>query len=313
MSADPAELRQRFRSLRLWRSRNGIRAPHKPLLVLWAIGRCLRGEERLAPFHVVEPKLRKLLHDFGPPRQAIHPEFPFWRLKGDGIWEIDRPQLVGQTPRGDAHISDLRKHRIAGGFPASDYAALRTNPQLAHQLVSEILHAHFPVTFHAEVLRATGIGSVEAGSQDALADTREVRDEHAVYETTRRRKRDADFMGAVLNAYDEKCAVCKFSVRLNGSVLALEAAHIHWHCHAGPSVVCNGIALCALHHRLFDRGAFALDDSLVIRISSKAVGHGDYESLGRFDGAMLPVVPDTAGDRPAPEFLGWHRRSVLRP
>ena len=307
------ELRRQFHSLRLWRSRNGVRAPHKPLLVLWAIGQCLCGEERLAPFPVVEKKLRKLLRDFGPPRQATHPEFPFWRLQGDGIWEIDRPQLVGQTASGDAHISDLRKHRIAGGFLPSHYDALRAAPHLAHEMASEILHAHFPVTYHAEVLRATGIGSVATESLDAFADQREVREEHAIYETTRRRKRDADFKVAVLRAYGERCALCEFSVRLDGTVLALEAAHIHWHCYAGPSVVRNGIALCALHHRLFDRGAFALDDSLVVRISSQAAGQGHYESLGRFDGASLPVVPDTAGDRPAPEFLGWHRRSVLRP
>ena len=265
------------------------------------------------PFPVVETKLRKLLRDYGPPRQTVHPEFPFWRLKGDGIWEIDRPQLVGQTASGDAHVSDLRKHRIAGGFPAGHHAALRADPQLAHELASEILHAHFPVTYHAEVLRAAGIVSVEAESQDLHADTREVREKHEIYETTRRRKRDADFKVAVLSAYAERCAVCEFSVRLAGTVLALEAAHIHWHSHAGPSVVRNGIALCALHHRLFDRGAFTLDDSLVIRISSQAAGHGHYDSLGRFNGATLPVVPDTTTDRPDPEFLGWHRRLVLQP
>ena len=279
-----------------------------------AIGRCLRGEARLAPFPIVEAQLRDLLRDFGPPRQTAHPEFPFWRLQGDGIWEIDRPQLVGQTTSGDAHVSDLRKHGIAGGLLASDYDALRTEPLLAHELASDILHAHFPVTYHADVLRATGIGSVEAAQQDrAYADTRQVREEHAIYETTRRRKRAADFKAAVLTAYAERCAVCAFSVRLHGSVLALEAAHIHWHSHAGPSVVRNGIALCALHHRLFDRGAFTLNDALAIRISKQAAGHGHYDALGRFDGATLAVVPDMAEDRPGVEFLGWHRRLVLRP
>lgn len=323
MRPDLAELRQRFRSLRLWRSPNGERAPHKPLLVLWAIGRCLRGEERLAPFSLVETKLRDLLRDFGPPRRASHPEFPFWRLRGDGIWEIDRPELVGQTASGDAYVRDLRQHQISGGFLASHYAALRAEPQRAHELASEILHAHFPVTYHADVLRATGIGSIEANSQsDTFANTgrvrethekREVREERELYETTRRRRRAADFKAAVLKAYAEQCAVCAFSVRLEGTVLAVEAAHIHWHSHAGPSVVRNGIALCALHHRLFDRGAFTLDDSLVIRISTQAAGHGHHDALGRFNGTALTVVPDTDADRPASEFLSWHRRLVLRP
>ena len=279
-----------------------------------AIGRCLRGEARLAPFPIVEAQLRDLLRDFGPPRQTAHPEFPFWRLQGDGIWEIDRPQLVGQTASGDAYVGDLRKHGIAGGLLASDYDALRAEPQLAHELASDILHAHFPLTYHADVLRATGIGSLDAVSRaDMRTETGQVREEHAIYETTRRRKRAADFKAAVLMAYAERCAVCAFSVRLQGSVLALEAAHIHWHSHAGPSVVRNGIALCALHHRLFDRGAFTLNDALAIRISKQAAGHGHYDALGRFDGATLAVVPDVAEDRPGAEFLGWHRRLVLRP
>ena len=320
MSADLAELRQRFRSLRLWRSQNGERAPHKPLLVLWAIGRCLRGEERLAPFELVAAELRDLLRDFGKPDRNPRPSYPFWHLRADGIWEVDRPELVGQTSSGDAHIRDLRQHHICGGFLASHYKALRAEPQRTHDLAREILHAHFPVTYHADVLRATGIGSAEADNQGAafastgqMREEHEVREEREVYETTRRRRRAADFKATVLKAYAERCAVCAFSVRLEGTVLAVEAAHIHWHSHAGPSVVRNGIALCALHHRLFDRGAFALDDNLVIRISEQAEGRGHHDALGRFNGAALPVVPETMEERPAPEFLDWHRRLVLRP
>ncbi len=316
MSADLADLRERFLSLRRWRSESGRRAPHKPLLLLLAIGRCLRGEERLAPFAIVEQKLKELLATFGPPRQTLHPEFPFWRLRKDRIWEIDRPHLVRQTTSRDAYVRDLREHSIAGGFLAADYTTLRANPSLAHELANAILHAHFPETYHADLLQATGIGHFGAGAsphQD-IRQVAEVADaEGKVYKTTLQRPRDAAFRQAVLKAYCERCAVCEFSVRLEGAVVAVEAAHVRWHNHAGPAVVRNGLALCSLHHRLFDRGAFGLDDSLVIRVSTKAKGRGRRESLGRFDGARLPVVPTMSTERPAPEFLRWHHHQVLRP
>ena len=307
-----ASLRQRLASLRLWRSR-GQRAPHKPLLLLWAFGRCLRGEERLAPYPVVEAELGKLLFDYGPPRQIQHPEFPFWRLARDGVWEIDRPHLVRLSASGDPHVRDLHDHDIRGGLLASDYDALQAMPLLARDLAKELLDAHFPETYHADVLQATGLGEVLADAGHWEADTRQVAESHHEYETTRRLRRDAMFKTAVLRAYAEQCAVCAFQVRLTDRLLAVEAAHIHWLSHAGPSEVRNGLALCALHHSLFDRGAFGLQDDLVIRVSRQATGQGHHDSLGRFDGVSLPIVPKASADRPAPEFLGWHRDRVLRP
>lgn len=305
-------LRQRLGALRLWRSR-GQRAPHKPLLVLWALGRCLRGEKRLTPYPVVEAELGKLLLAFGPPRQTLHAEFPFWRLVSDGVWEIDRPHLVGLSASGDPHVRDLRKHRIRGGLLTPDYAALQATPQLAHELANELLDAHFPQTYHADILCATGMGPVQADTGHRKADTRQVAEDQDVYETTHRLRRGAMFKTAVLSAYAEQCAVCALQVRLNGRLLAIEAAHIHWLSHAGPSEVRNGLALCALHHSLFDRGAFGLQDDLVILVSRQATGQGHHDALGRFHGVPLPVVPRASEDRPAPEFLSWHRAVVLRP
>ena len=76
--------------LKVWK-RGGQRAPHKPLLLLLAMGRAVRGESRLAPFSELEKTLTGLLRHFGPPRQAHHPEFPFGRLVKDGLWEIPAP------------------------------------------------------------------------------------------------------------------------------------------------------------------------------------------------------------------------------
>src|SRR4051812_17295332 len=71
------ETLRRFRHLNVWK-RGDIRAPHKPLLVLLALGRLQAGSDRLLPFEEIEQPLSRLLEDFGPPRKSPHPELPFF-------------------------------------------------------------------------------------------------------------------------------------------------------------------------------------------------------------------------------------------
>ena len=110
------QLLERFLRLQIWTA-NGQRAPHKPLLALWAIGRCLRGEERLAPYEEADRALTTLLRAFGPHRKSIHTEAPFWRLQGDGVWEVRDADRVNLTSKGDAHKSSLLGNDIHAGFP----------------------------------------------------------------------------------------------------------------------------------------------------------------------------------------------------
>ena len=56
----------------MWR-RGDERAPHKPLLILYALGRLQTGASRLIPFDELEKPLTRLLEDFGPPRKSVHP------------------------------------------------------------------------------------------------------------------------------------------------------------------------------------------------------------------------------------------------
>ena len=56
MDRDP--ILQKFKSLNLWQ-KGGERAPHKPLLVLLAMGKLLRAESRLTTYSDIEGKLGK--------------------------------------------------------------------------------------------------------------------------------------------------------------------------------------------------------------------------------------------------------------
>ena len=289
MNAD--ELRARFAELQVW-EKKGQRAPNKPLLTLWAIGRCLRGEERMAPYRDAEQALTRLLARFGRPRKRVHPEFPFWRLRNDGVWEVRGTGHITEGPGGDVHVNSLRREDAHGGFPPEVFAALKANEVLAVEIAYSLVDAHFPPTLHEDVLKAVGIDSG--------------------FQYVRRRPRDSAFSQSVMAAYDHRCAVCAFAVRLDGAPVALEGAHIRWHRARGPDEVRNGLALCVLHHRLFDAGAFTLSLDRRIVVATSASGAGFDDTLGRFHlrAVSRPVRDD---DLPDPRFLTWHHREVFGP
>jgi putative restriction endonuclease len=62
-----SDLLDRFSGITVWKH-GGERAPHKPLLILYALARLQRGEPRPIPFDDIEKDLSDLLQDFGPPR-----------------------------------------------------------------------------------------------------------------------------------------------------------------------------------------------------------------------------------------------------
>jgi len=114
-------------------TRGGQRAPHKPLLLIWALGRVQRGEERTAPFTRVADEVGRLLDEFGPPRKT-QAAYPFWHAQADGVWEVIthggvHPKKGGSSPTATA----LLDADAEGGFPSDIDALLRLQPQLLLQ------------------------------------------------------------------------------------------------------------------------------------------------------------------------------------
>ena len=289
---DRQDVLDHFRRLRTW-SQGGKRAPHKPLLVLYALGRLLAGKERLIAFKDLETDLRSLLRDFGPTRQAYHPEYPFWRLANDGVWQLAHADRVAlRQSNTDAKKSELLRCGVEGGFEPEVYQILKADPALSIEIARELLDAHFPASLHEDILETVGIDT------DTLSPARG--------------KRDAGFRERVLRAYAYRCAVCGLDVRLGATLVGLEAAHIKWHQAGGPDVEANGLALCSLHHKLLDRGVFTLTARDQILVSEQAVGStGFHEWVLGFHGKGL-AAPVRDEFRPKAEFARWHTREVFQ-
>lgn len=282
---------QKFRDLNVWR-RGTERAPHKPLLVLYALAQVQAGAARLIPFDRMEEPLERMLEEFGPPRKSPHPELPFYHLQSDGVWEID--ETVPLTRRkGSKNFlrTELRKFHIAGGFPAPIFQELKHKPEALREVAREILEAHFPESLHREIANSVGL---ELDS------------------TIRSNVRDSEFRKSVVSAWGHRCAFCGYAVQLDNFDVALEAAHIRWFQCGGPDRTDNGLACCSIHHRAFDRGAITISDQLTILVSSRLHGSGRLEDLFlKLHNSPLPT-PAIKTAAPKREFLAWHRKEVFR-
>ncbi|QDU37630.1 hypothetical protein Mal4_19450 [Maioricimonas rarisocia] len=287
------EILEAFGRINVW-SRGTERAPHKPLLVLYALGRLSRGEPPSIPFREVAPRLTELLREFGPSRKSFHPEYPFWRLQNDGIWIVDQTDsLLRRKGQTDVPKRELLAHDVHARFPEHILARLRCEPELLAEVALRLLDSHFPASLHEDILDAVGL-------------------ETRLTETVTRRKRDPDFRHRVLAVYEYGCAVCGFDVRLGRHTLGIEAAHIQWHQAGGPDAECNGLALCSLHHKAFDLGAFTIQPDSVLLVSNEAHGQQGFDEwLLRFHGRSIRR-PSGDDHLPAARFLAWHQREVFK-
>lgn len=126
------------------------------------------------------------------------------------------------------------------------------------------------------------------------------------------RRRDPAFRERVLRAYEYRCCVCGFDLRIGTVSAGLEAAHIQWHHTGGPDIEPNGLALCALHHKLFDLGAFTVEpaEHRVVFSQHAIASDRGREGALRHHGQRL-LAPQQANMRPAPAFLAWNVKDVF--
>ena len=153
---DRKSIVQSFQAIKVWK-RKGVSAPHKPLLILYALGKLLRGESRLIPFSEVDEVLGGLLKEFGPKDSRQGTIIPFWRLQNDGIWEIPAAHKVRENSRGDAVRSDLFHYNVTGGIRKSIARRIRKDSALMCEIISNVLETHFSSQDHVRVLKAVGI------------------------------------------------------------------------------------------------------------------------------------------------------------
>lgn len=150
--------------------------------------------------------------------------------------------------------------------------------------------------FRSRVFLTPGVQSPITGAEPVAG----VAKEYAMT-TTRRRLHQGRFRGLVMQAYAEKCTICRLK-----EPRLLEAAHIRADTHPDShSTVKNGLSLCSIHHKAYDEALIGIDPDFTVHVA--------HDLLEERDGPMLELIktshattitlPRREQDRPDRELL----------
>jgi len=139
------------------------------------------------------------------------------------------------------------------------------------------------------------------GTTDLVYPAKEIEVAYAMRET-RQRLHQAPFRAAVLDAYQCRCAVCRF-----GHVPLLDAAHIVADSDGGSARVSNGLALCKMHHGAYDSGIIGITPNLIVEVNPRILEERDgpmlVHGIQEFHEQRLMTLPYRKADWPDPEAL----------
>lgn len=284
----------RLMSLRQYQHQ-GKRVPHKPLLVLLALGQLEATGSSAVTWGLAQTRLAELIREFGPQTKTGTKQsaaYPFTRLRRDGVWALD-----ADVP--DDGVGDLDRAQPTGRLDAALEDQLG-NATTRAAVARALVEAHFPDTVAPDVLIAAGL------DPDAVLHTSAL-----IGAPTPQRLRSRRWVLEILKAWDECCAFCGYDGRLGSTPVGLEAAHVRWFNLGGPDDLDNGLALCSLHHKLFDRGALGLSPDLTVVVSPGFTARTEaskriYDLHGR------ELRPRPGAATPAEHHRVWHEEQVFK-
>src|SRR5229473_5376134 len=265
----------------------GLRAPHKPLLLLWLFGRFAATGSTVAAYTEAGEPVSMLINDFGPPVASAaaarqRAAMPFVHLERE-IWDLREASGSEIGPDAPERAPWLASHGAVGRLRPG-VEQLIADPGTLAAAARLLLDLHFTPSLAAMICDAVGLdlAVLDLAASPAVA-------------AARRSVRRSGFAEEVLRAYAYQCAMCGFDGALGRNPVGLGAAHVRWHSQDDPAVVANGLALCALHHALFDLGALGLTPERRIRVSGLYVARSDAGRRAVDDLSGQPLLAPRPG------------------
>lgn len=223
-------------------------------------------------------------------------------------WDIRlHRKALGNSPSFQINEKALLQARLAGFAPyvkANGEMAIAFRPDFISTYIEflESLHDSGKIPAEAAVLTRLSEDAEDVDEEEIDDEVAEKRKRALV--STWRSVRSNNFSRRVLTAYSRRCAMCDVQLRLIDSAHILPVDQPD-----STDQTSNGVALCALHHRAYDRGLVTFDSAFKIRVNEgmvKVLKEADETGgLPAFRKALRTVMhtPPDKKDLPATKYV----------
>ena len=293
---------------------NGLKAPHKPILLLSVIesiafGEILENKIEISPLLVARFKdnWNRLVNT-----NIFQPNFalPFFHMQKEGFWKLKTyfgKEILVTSSHSIKSFSQL-KESVAYSYLDSNLFALIQNPKTRDEIYRFITVKYFGklVTIHKQYGLVDEVTeqilnepSIEYQKQIQIADDEEIFVRCGV------------FKRVVPKIYDYTCCVSGMRIISGYDIQMVDACHIVPFSVSHNDTISNGISLSPNLHRAFDRGLITLNENYRVVISKSFTEYPSENMLKLLEGKQI-LLPKDNKHYPSTENLKWHNDNVFK-
>lgn len=302
-------------------TKNGIKAPHKPILLLAIIKSIELGEIKNNKIYIT-PELVARFKDYWKwlvRESFFSPNFslPFFHLTNDytrnrldRFWHLQTyfgKQILLTSSHSIRSFSQLQASVQYGYFDDGLFSLLSNHD--SRQIISRFLLEHY---FSGQKLYDNRSDLFESVTKQILHDSPveylhviERADEEEVF------IRSGVFKKVVPRIYDYTCCISGLRIVSGYDIQMVDACHIIPFANSHNDTISNGISLCPNLHRAFDRGLVSIDCDYRVLVADNFVESSHEIGIKAYQGKRI-ILPDEESYRPAVENLDWHRVNIFK-
>jgi putative restriction endonuclease len=291
---------------------NGLKAPHKPILLLSILQSISIGEITNNKILVTPSLVAKFKDNWNwlVKSDVFKPNFylPFYHLSSDKFWHLQAfpsKQILLTKSFSIGSFAQL-KETVAFGFFDDALFDLLRNGKMREILYQSILHQYFPNASDCRNKSLFENVTNQILSEDSAAYIKRVNgaDEEELF------VRGGVFKKVVPQQYNYSCCISGMQIICTYDVQMIDACHIIPFSISKNDTITNGISLSPTLHRAFDRGLVTIGNDYRVLISS-CFNENEHSTLNSYKGKMISL-PKAKDHYPSIESLTWHKENVYK-
>lgn len=304
-------------------TKNGIKTPHKPILLLSILQLIRKGEITTNRIFITPELVLAFKSNWNAlvtSNNICTFALPFFHLKSEPFWHLTYLRSGAGALKS---ISTLKSLNDNIAFAEIDQLLfyLMTDAFTNTLLENILLENYFPST-KASYFKETSVvqytleleiknqmvNDTREEYQTKMQSLEEVLTDEEIQEE--RFIRGGIFKKEIPRIYNHQCCISGMKIQTTINAQMVDACHIIPFSMSNDDTISNGICLSPNLHRAFDRGLLTINEDYIVRISPSVNESNSPYGIIQFAGKQIDL-PKEVKLYPSTQNLSWHRKECF--